>query len=216
MQISTLIDQLGYDLNDMDPADPHATWPEHQLASYIEEAVQVIASERPELFAEIRILKVEPCNPVQNTCDCTHVSNVIGQVTEGGRLIKRLRLRKNNDKLIWNGPTCPTNPDQFELKEYYIDSSSDLLWLYPQVPPGKDIWVMIECSVIPDGLDTTASIKPELLAAVKQWVLYRAKMVDGENNTAIVQVAQQHLTAFWQLMRSQKENDDQTKGSNDE
>lgn len=210
MLVSSLLEQLAVDLNDAAPGHEFTTWSRDQIRAYLTEGIQVSFSERPDLFIDTVIIKVEPCSVVQDTCGCTHIRRVIGQSTKTGRIIKELRQRSNDDKLRWTGRTCPVSPDKFELKEYSIDNSTDKLWLYPQAPPNKDIYVMIECAKAPDDIDDSYEVPVELLAAVKQWVLYRAKMVDGENNTAIVQVATQHQNTFWKLLDSQKRNEDIT------
>lgn len=210
MQVSSLLEQLAVDLNDAAPGHEFTTWSRDQIRAYLIEGIQVSFSVRPDLFIETVIIKAEPCSVVQDTCDCTHIRRVIGQSTKNGRIIKELRQRSNDDKLRWTGRTCPVPPDKFELKEYSIDNATDKLWLYPQVPAGKDIYVMVECAKVPEDIDDDYDIPAELLAPVVQWVLYRAKMVDGENNTAIIQVATGHQNTFWALLKAQKDNEDLT------
>lgn len=210
MYVSSLLEQLAVDLNDAAPGHEFTAWSREQIRAYLIEGIQVAFTERPDLFIETVIIKVNPCSILQDTCDCTHIRRVIGQSTMDGRIIKELRQRSNNDKLRWTGRTCPTSPDKFELKEYSIDNITDKLWLYPQAPPGKDIYVLVECAKAPDNIQDDYDIATELLAAIKQWVLFRAKMVDGENNAAIIQVAMQHQNTFWKLLDSQKQNEDIT------
>lgn len=210
MQVSSLLEQLAVDLNDAAPGHEFTTWSRDQIRAYLIEGIQVSFSVRPDLFIETVIIKAEPCSVVQDTCGCTHIRRVIGQSTKNGRVIKELRQRSNDDKLRWTGRTCPVSPDKFELKEYSIDNATDKLWLYPQVPAGKEIYVMVECAKVPEDIDDDYDIPAELLAPVVQWVLYRAKMVDGENNTAIIQVATGHQNTFWALLKAQKDNEDLT------
>lgn len=210
MQVSSLLEQLAVDLNDAAPGHEFTTWSRDQIRAYLIEGIQVSFSVRPDLFIETVIIKAEPCSVVQDTCGCTHIRRVIGQSTKNGRVIKELRQRSNDDKLRWTGRTCPVSPDKFELKEYSIDNATDKLWLYPQVPVGKEIYVMVECAKVPEDIDNDYDIPAELLAPVVQWVLYRAKMVDGENNTAIIQVATGHQNTFWALLKAQKDNEDLT------
>lgn len=210
MQVSSLLEQLAVDLNDAAPGHEFTTWSRDQIRAYLIEGIQVSFSVRPDLFIETVIIKAEPCSVVQDTCGCTHIRRVIGQSTKNGRVIKELRQRSNDDKLRWTGRTCPVSPDKFELKEYSIDNATDKLWLYPQVPAGKEIYVMVECAKVPEDIDNDYDIPAELLAPVVQWVLYRAKMVDGENNTAIIQVATGHQNTFWALLKAQKDNEDLT------
>lgn len=203
MTMSSLLDKLAVDLNDAAPGHEFTTWSQSQLRAYLTEAVELAFAERPDLFTETRIIKMQPCTVVQDTCDCAHIRRVIGQSTKDGRIIRPLRPRKHNDKIFWTGRTCLKRDKGFALTQYYIDEMSDKLWVYPQVPAGMDVYVMVECAVFPDAGVEGYEVPAELRAAVVQWVLYRAKMVDGENNTSIVSVANHHKTTFWEILRSQ-------------
>lgn len=202
MKFSSLLERLAVDLNDAAPGHEFTTWSRPQLRAYLEEAVSTAFIERPDLFTETRIIKLKPCTVVQDTCDCTHIRRVIGQATKDGRILNTLKPKKNNDKLIWNGWTCPVHPRDFKLTQYSIDDVTNKLWVYPQVPAGLDIYVAVECAVMPDT-SGDYDVPVELEAAVIQWALYRAKMVDGENNATIVSVANAHKTTFWELLQAQ-------------
>jgi len=207
MTPDSLLYQLAVDLNDAGAGHEFTTWSAEQLGAYLMEAIQVAFVERPDLFIEHRIIHLKPCSIIQDTCDCTHVIRVLGQSTADGRVFKELRVRKANDKLLWTGRTCKSKTGKFELIEYTIDSNTDTLRVYPQVPAGQDIYVLVECSVIPKDIGDV--VDTELLAAIKQWVLYRAKTVDAELNPNIFNVAKLHRDTFFALLAIQKENNDQ-------
>lgn len=208
MSVESLLYEIAVDLNDAAPGHEFTTWSRAQLRAYLEEAIQTAFIERPDLFTEIRVIKLQPCTVVHDTCDCTHVRRVIGQTTKDGRLIRPLRPRKNDDKLQWTGRKCLRSPKDFELTEYSIDNVTDKLWVYPQVPAGVDVYVSVECAVMPKNFGGDFDVPIEIRAAVVQWVLYRAKMVDGENNTNIISVAKDHRTAFWELLNAQVNSKD--------
>lgn len=203
MLFSSLLEQLAVDLNDAAPGHEFTTWSREQLRAYLEEAVQTAFAERPDLFMETRVIKLQPCTVLQEACDCTHIRRIIGQCTKDGRIIKLLKPRKYNDRIVWNGRTCMGNPKTFELNQYAIDDKSNRLWVWPQIPGGMDVYVLVECAVIPDTFGDY-DVPDELRAAVLQWALYRAKMVDGENNQSIVAVANAHKETFWQLIAVHK------------
>lgn len=208
MKFGSLLDQLAVDLNDAAPGHEFTTWSKQQIRAYLEEAIQTAFIERPDLFTDTRVIKLKPCTVVQDTCDCTHVRRVIGQSTKDGRVFKTLRPKKNDDKLRWTGRTCPVSPKDFELQEYSIDNVTDKLWVYPQVPAGLDVYIAVECAILPETFGDDYDIPGELQAAVVQWVLFRAKMVDGENNTTIIQVANAHKQTFWELLNAQVNSKD--------
>lgn len=205
MNIKSLLYQVAVDLNDAAPGHEFTTWSEQQLRAYLEEAIQTAFTRRPDLFIQTRVVKVEPCSVVQDVCDCTKLRRVIGQTDENGRIIKLLRPRKRDDALLWTGRTCHKSPKEFQLSHYTIDEASNKLWLYPQVPAGLDVYVLLECVVMPEAIDDNTTIPPELVGAVVQWALYRAKMVDGENSPTVVSVANAHKAAFWELLTAQAE-----------
>lgn len=202
MNIGLLLKQLAVDLNDAAPGHENTTWSRSQLRAYLEEAMSIVFIERPDLFIETRVIKVQPCTVVQDTCDCEHVRRVIGQSTKDGRILKYLRPKKAPDRLVWTGRVCRSRVQDFSLSQYYIDDVTNKLWLFPQMPAGLDIYVAVECAVAPSDFSDSASIPDAVQAAVVQWVLYRAKMVDGEYNPVIVQVANQHYQTFWDLIKA--------------
>lgn len=203
MNINSLLELIAVDLNDAAPGHEFTTWSREQIRAYVEEAVQVAFIERPDLFIETRVIRLQPCTYIQDTCDCTQVRRVLGQTTKDGRILRLLRPKKNSEKIQWHGRTCPVSPKNFELKEYSIDTLTDKLWVYPMVPAGMDVYVAVECSVAPSENSTNYDIPTELRAAVVQWVLYRAKMVDAENNTGVLAAAKEHQDTFWKLLTAQ-------------
>lgn len=214
MKLSSLLAEAAVDLNDAAPGHEFTTWHREQIRAYIEEAIQIAFSERPDLFSGMKIIKVQPCSVVQETCDCTHITRVIGQVSEHGMLLKPLRERKNN-QIFWPGHSCPVSPKAFMLNEFMIDQTSDKLWLWPQVPAGLDVYVMVICAVFPSELDDDVDdIPDELAPAIRQWVLFRAKMVDGENSEAVVQVANTHKTTFYELLALSKQDEATARNTN--
>lgn len=196
MFLNDVVTQIAQDLNDAAPGHEFTTWTEGQLRFYVQEALHTIFNIRPDLFIETRIIKMQPCTYVQDTCDCTQIHAVIGQVTESGRVIKRLRKREQGTKQLWAGWTCHVSPKNFELREYYIDTDTDKLWVFPQVPAGTDVYLMVECSVLPNALEDGYAISGELVPMVIQWALYRAKMIDGESNQLILAAAKEHRSVF--------------------
>lgn len=204
MRLGTLLDRIAVDLNDYAFGHEYTTWSREQLRTYLEEGIQTAFMLRPDLFTEVRIIKLKPCTVVHDTCDCTQIYRVIGQATADGQIVKLLKQRKSADKFTtWTGRTCAVHPRQFELTHYYIDDAVDKIWVYPQVPAGLDIYIAIECAVMPDDFSDNYEINPEIKAAVVQWVLYRAKMVDGEYNPAIISVANAHKSTFNELLQIQ-------------
>lgn len=218
MKLGSLLYQLAVDLNDAESGHEYTTWTQDQLRAYLSEGIQATFTERPDLFMEVKTIKVTACDTVQDTCECSTISKVLGQATASGRVIRSIRRRSSSEKLIWRGKTCPGDPRNFELREYSIDPITGTLQLYPPVPPDVDVYIAVECSVRPDtdNWDDSFDLNNEVVPMVMQWALYRAKMVDGENNALIIQVAVGHKNAFWELVtanrivKAKEEQDDRS------
>lgn len=202
MKFKTLLAEIAGDLNDNEEGHVYTTWQESDVRAWIKEAIGLIFDNRPDLFLELRIIKIEPCTTRQTACDCEVVRRVIGQVTKSGRLIKQLRERSLDIQLQWVAPACRRRTGSpFSLDGYAIDSVGDSLYIFPEVPPGIDVYVQVECAVRPDeDISDTTDIKSELIAAIKQWVLFRAKSIDAELAPAILQMATVHKTTFYEIV----------------
>lgn len=197
-----IVRQVSIDLNDYAPGHEFTTWPAAQLKAYVIEGMQTAFIYRPDLFIKTKVVKLTPGSAVQKFCDCTQVRRVLGQCNANGRLLYPVRKKKHTDKTMWFGRKCAVNPAQYKLREYSIDDDTDAVWVDPIPPGGQDVYVLIECSEEPTAENVT-EVSTELRAAVIQWALFRAKMVDSENSTTISAVAKEHKTTFFQLLKAQ-------------
>lgn len=202
MFIGSLLDLLAVDLNDAAPGHAFTTWSKEQLGAYLEEAIQLAFLERPDLFLEERVLKVEPCALRHEVECCTKIRRVLGQCDARGRVTHMLRPRKLDMRMVWTGRTCATSPKTFKLTQYAIDDMDDSIWLWPQVPAGQDVYVLVQCAVLPTNVGEGYDVPEELVPAVRQWALYRAKVIDAEVNQTVAQIATDHKQTFWQLLQA--------------
>lgn len=202
MKFKTLLAEIAGDLNDNEEGHVYTTWQESDVRAWIKEAIGLIFDNRPDLFLELRIIKIDPCTTRQTACDCEVVRRVIGQVTKSGRLIKQLRERSMDIQLQWVAPSCKRRTgNPFTVDGYAIDSVGDSLYIFPEVPPGIDVYIQVECAVRPDeSMTDDTELKGELIAPIKQWVLFRAKSVDAELAPAILQMATVHKTTFYEIV----------------
>jgi hypothetical protein len=201
MNLGDLADQLALDLNDAAPGYRNSTWSREQLVFYLGEGLVKAFSQRPDLFKEVLVLKLE-AGSLQEICDCQKLEagDVLGQSTAGGRVLYELKSRSADLKLAWLGRHCP-DEGSFRLKEYAVSADGRTLKVFPPVPPRTDVWLAVRCALVPDG-EAGTTVNGELQPAVMQWGLYRALMVEGENNPAVLQMAARHEVAFWRLLLS--------------
>lgn len=207
MKFESLLDELAGDLNDSEEGREYTTWSKKQLRAWVREGFNLIFDNRPDLFMENKIVQVTPCSTRQDTCDCDEVRRVLGQVTKSGRLLRHLRQRALEISFQWTAPACrrrQTGAD-FPLESYALDEVSGALYIWPQVPPGVEVYVELECSVRPDELADSADIDIKFIAAIKQWVLWRAKSVDMEISQAAFTAATKHEASFWHILGIQRD-----------
>lgn len=205
--LQDLVKQVSIDLNDYAAGHEFTTWTEEQLSAYVIEGLQVAFTFRPELFMRSVVVELTAGNSIQRPCDCTKIRRVYGISTKEGRLLYGLRKRKASDKLQWYGKTCPVDPKYWKGRDYYIDSEGDTIFIEPAPPVGQKTYALIECATAPTA-DNVGDIPVELQAPAVQWALYRAKMVDGENNATIYQVANAHKQTCFDLLRVQLQLND--------
>lgn len=207
MSLESLVEKITGDLNDSESGHENTTWSTDDIRVWVGEGVSLVYDKRPDLFIERVIIEVENCSVIQDSCDCNSIRRVIGQVTEKGRLIGTLRPRGLEISFQWTGKPCRPKhkPGQtlFRLESYAIDTVSNTLYLWPEVPPGFKVWVEVECSHRPSQEELESGsyeIPSGALVAVKQWALWRAKSIDMEISTGATAAAQLHYRAFFEAL----------------
>jgi hypothetical protein len=88
----------------------------------------------------------------------------------------------------------------YKIREFSLTQDAKGIRVFPRVPPGETAYLAVRCAVRPTDFSDEAIVPPELEPAVIQWVLFRAKMVDAENNVAVMQLALQHQAEFWTVL----------------
>lgn len=203
MRMSNLIDQIGIDLNDFASGHEFTTWSREQIAYYVREGLQIAFYFRPEFFTANKVFKLTGGTSFQKVCNCSDIKRVIGVCDENGNVKYQVKSRKHDLNNEWYGRACQQDPRKYRMNEYTIDGGQNAVWVYPAPPGGSSIFMLIECADLPTEVDETYAVNDEAAAAVVQWALFRAKMVDGENNSLIVNVANEHKKTCFNLLRVQ-------------
>lgn len=205
MSIRTALHDLAVDLADAAPGFEYQVWTKEQLAVYLQEGINQAYTARPDLFSERVLIKVDGCDFLADECDCEFITSVIGQATESGRLIRRLREWDEPENLSWTGRVCNAHTRPYKVYGYTLDRSTSSITIYPTPPYGESIYLLVNCSRKPTDFSLDKSYPYEIETAAKQWALYRAKMVDSENNTTLLQAATIHRDTFFQLVNVQRQ-----------
>lgn len=204
---------LGYakDLDDAYSGHEFSIWEADDLLRYFNEALCLIATHRPDMFTEQKVVPVDTCNRYAEACDCTKVLDVLGQCDKNGKNVRPVQRRKER-ATVWAGtrqkPTFTTQITSYELLE-----KSSLIRLYPEnLDPTAEMYVLIRCAVQPKTY-TMTDVAPDercaFMVAAAQWVLGRAKAIDGEFSQTMKQASETHFKAFWDILGMAKQSDDE-------
>lgn len=206
-----LLLSYAQDLNDAYPGHEFSIWSQEQLLGFFNEALCLIAAHRPDMFTELKVVKVEPCSNYLDLCDCEKVLDVLGQSNAKGNNIRPIQRRKER-ATVWTGSK---KKQEFtdRITEYELLDKSNLVRVFPQnLDPTKDIYVVVRCSISPKtyALDDEApDERCAFLAAARHWVLYNAKMIDGEFSQTMQSQAKEHREMFTAILQMVKQADDQ-------
>lgn len=211
MSIENLLLSYAEDLDDAYPKYEFSIWGKEQLLKYFNEALCLIAAHRPDMFTELKVIKVDTCSQYLPLCDCRKVLDVLGESDKYGNHIRPLRKRSNTNA-VWSGKRRASGYAT-ELEGYNILSGGTLVEVYPKnLSPNKDFYVAVRCATEPKTY-TLADEAPDercaFLAAARHWVLYNAKMVDGEFTQALQTQAREHREMFTAILQMVKQADEQ-------
>lgn len=206
-----LLLSYAQDLNDAYKGHEFSIWSKEQLLGFFNEALCLIAAHRPDMFTELKVAKVEPCSGYLNLCDCEKVLDVLGQSNAKGTNIRPIQRRKER-ATVWTGNK---RKQEFtdRITEYELLDKSNLVRVFPQnLDPTKDLYVTLRCSTSPKTYSLSDEAPDErcaFLAAARHWVLYNAKMIDGEFSQTMQSQAKEHREMFTAILQMVKQADDQ-------
>ena len=206
-----LLLSYAQDLNDAYPGHEFSIWSQEQLLGFFNEALCLIAAHRPDMFTELKVVRVEPCSNYLDLCDCEKVLDVLGQSNAKGNNIRPIQRRKER-ATVWTGSK---KKQEFtdRITEYELLDKSNLVRVFPQnLDPTKNIYVVVRCSISPKtyALDDEApDERCAFLAATRHWVLYNAKMIDGEFSQTMQSQAKEHREMFTAILQMVKQADEQ-------
>lgn len=210
--MESLLLSYARDLDDAYPGYEFSIWSREQLLQYFNEALCLIAAHRPDLFIETKVIKVNPCSPFLDTCECTKVLDILGQSDKHGNRIRPL-INRTQKGSSWQGRKKQGRYTS-ELSEVeIINGSNNTVRVYPDnLDPDADIYVAVRCVTEPkqyDMSDEPPSDRCAYMAAARHWVLYNAKMVDGEFSQSLMSSAREHREMFSAILQLVKDSDKQ-------
>lgn len=224
MQISQIVQEVSRDLNDQVAGFEYMHWSYEMLLSYYKEILPELVTTAKWLFLETVIVPLVAGNVWQFACECTQILRVLGECTEDGELLHEAQETSDDNIYIWPGGGVPDRCyREYDYEAPFTSFSlnrirPEFFKIHPPVAPiGARRYALVECYRQPDSEDESFSVPEELIKPIKQWMLYRALLVDSENNAEIRDIAKTHLQVYQSslayLMARNKEFEDIRNGN---
>jgi hypothetical protein len=204
MTVRDIIEDVSRDLNDQEQGYEYTRWSVAQLQTYLSEALINDSYLLKDLFHTEKVVRLRPGGDWQKVCDCSEIIRIVGECTEDGEVYRFFTRTYDDERLNWPGSVYPmcTNPDTDEPFSYAISSVDvNRFKVMPPVAPGQSRFVLLQCYKMPTGRSLTENVPDEMVAIVKQWMLYRALIMDSENSPTISTIAGTHLTTHDNLLK---------------
>lgn len=201
----TLFRSVGYELNDLEPGNEHVRWTPAELATYLTEAISIVASLKPTLFysyvpMQLAVGAVQTMPGMYaELVDIPYNLNADG--TPGERIV----AASFSVARALGRPSSPRTRDgQYVVRSFTVHPENDtFFYVDPAVPPVVPmphvmLLVQLAPNVVTAATDEVvmSNTVPELYqAALKDWMLYRAFAKDSESSDSF-QKSQAHYNAF--------------------
>ena len=226
MTVYQFLLSIAESLGDAQPGRAFKRYPLATLVLYYNEAMCFVASKRPDLFTDYKIMKLAPgTDQDARCCGCTSVIGLVSQVDLDGNVIKNLSengsVRSKTER--WYRPACRTPNAVINgplLTGYtLVTGMSGRFTVSPPVPVGAEVYVKLKCVHAPVNFslervmsvdDTAMTGNCKFLPALRSYVLYRALMGDRHATGADAQAKAELRNAYDYLdvqMRSEKEQE---------
>lgn len=201
-------------LNDDRPGAPFKRYKMKDMLAAYNAALCLVAKYRPDLFTELRVVKLEPGIYQDVRGCCSNVLDVIAQVLANGDVVKKLagsRERPTVAKRHWKKPSC-LRAGEDGLPAFLLDFATidknlgGRFEVEPAVPCGADVWVMVKCVSQPCALTEAEALLGEELDGdciynVAAWHYVLARMLTGDRfSNAASAEGQYHYRMFFDLL----------------
>lgn len=222
--LRSVVAQLGDDR----PNKPFMRYALKDLVTYYNEAMCFVASNRPDLFTEITVMKLEPgFYQDARCCGCGNVIELVAQVDKDGNVVRQLdgadMGAAGGQQNRWYRPLCratntpgagPVAAPKYIITGFEVQPDMNGVFLVqPPVPPGVDAWVALKCvrnpaSLSEDAVRSGSSTPPDckFMPGIRSYVLYRALQGDRLAVGAATE-AQQELKNAYSYFNVQMKNE---------
>lgn len=201
-------------LNDDRPGAPFQRYKMKDMLAAYNAAMCLVAKYRPDLFTELRPVRLQEGIYQDARGCCTTILDVQAQITADGDVIKKLdgsRDRPTVAKRRWKKPSC-LRAGENGLPEYLVDYATidknlnGRFEVEPPVPCGTEAYVLVKCVQQPCPFyEVDALMGDELdgdcLPNVAAWHYVLARMLSGDRfSNAASADGQYHYRMFFDLL----------------
>lgn len=205
MKLRDVLDALAQDLNDNKPSGTMPTrWERSQLLRYFNEGLCHVYTVKPNEFAELQLVKLEP-GSIQKVCGCKQLLRIFGQTDETGLVVRDIPSMDFTIATRWTKKGCPAPlGEDYRITGLAMEAlDNGHFRVYPPVPPGEDVFINVLCANPPTPY-TLADEDVELddcqaVSAARQWVMFAALMVDDESEVGMA-AAKIHAELFFSIL----------------
>lgn len=175
-------------LNDNEPNRPFQRYSLKDMMAAYNAAMCLVGRYRPDLFTELRSVKLTAGKYQDVRSCCSRVTEVLDQVDANGNILRELsgsKQSKTKVKRIWKKPSCLNRPaDGYVVENVALDRALQGRFIVdPPVPCDVDAYVLLKCVTDPCPLDETMqnkSLNGECVYNVAAWHYVLATMLAGD------------------------------------
>lgn len=204
MLLAQVLGGLLSDLEDDEPGYEGTRTSLDDLERWWQEGRCLVGSLRPDMFARPVAVELKP-GSIQDLSECCNqIGAVLGQSDSCGNLLRSASPENFALASAWTGKACLlSNPSEYRLLSYASDPlGGSQIIVRPPVPRGVKAYLLVNCSALPDAPardDEVSDLDCGSLAAVNQWVLFRAWSRDNED-TPTFRKAIMAARMFYQIL----------------
>lgn len=214
MTVHDWLKTLIFALNDDEPDHEFERYPVAQLLAAYNAAMCLISAQRPDLFTEYEVVKLQP-GRYQDArgghCGCNNILDILDQTDAQGGTIREIKGARKTTKMIkrnWNKPSClnrPQGPDGYVVESASIDPNiNGRFTVKPPVPCGVDAYVRVKCVKSPCPLDETMLESPfhaDCDSVTAAWHYVMGRMLTGDRDSQNANSeSQSHYKLFYDIL----------------
>lgn len=204
-------------LNDDEPTRPFQRYALKDMMFHYSQAMSLVAQYRPDLFTELKVVKLHAGKYQDARGCCSKVLDVLDQVDKHGNVLRELRNTRAKPTTVernWKKPSClPAGPGEYVILTVNIDKGLDgRFTVHPPVPCGTEAYVMVKCVGQPCQLtpaDQNAEMPGSEVLNTAAWHYVLASQLAGDRfATGAAGDKSYHYRMFFDMLGIQQRQDE--------